>query len=63
MVQNTDEVRFAHAPVALVAAVAESSIAFAALLGFVLLREPVRVSQSIGVLVIAAGVMLLRLKT
>ena len=54
---------FAHAPVALVAAVAESSIAFAALLGFVLLREPVRVSQSIGVLVIAAGVMLLRLKT
>lgn len=52
---------FAHAPVALVAAVAEASIAFAALLGFVLLHEPARMSHSIGVLVIAAGVMMLRL--
>ncbi len=52
---------FAHAPAALVAAVAEASIAFAALLGFVLLREPTRVSHSIGVLVIAAGVVMLRL--
>lgn len=52
---------FRHAPVALVAAVAETSIVFATLLGLLWLREPARMSHSLGVAVIAAGVVILRL--
>lgn len=45
-----------QAPVALVAALAESSIVFTAALGYLWLREPTRASHAFGVLVIAGGV-------
>lgn len=52
---------FAHAPVALVAALAELSIVFAAVLGVLMLGEPARFAPTLGVLVVAAGVAALRL--
>jgi drug/metabolite transporter (DMT)-like permease len=50
-----------HGPVAVVAALAETSILFAALLGIFWLREPTTASHSIGLSAIVAGVVLLRL--
>ncbi|MBC2836392.1 EamA family transporter [Paragemmobacter straminiformis] len=45
-----------QAPVALVAALAETSIVFAAGLGYLWLREPARAAHTLGVLVIAGSV-------
>lgn len=50
-----------RAPVAAVAAVRETSVLFAALIGTVLLREPFGWQRAIGTAVIVAGVMALRL--
>lgn len=47
------------APVALVAALAESSIVFAAMLGVFWLREPARAAHAFGIFVIAGGAGLL----
>ena len=49
-----------RAPVASVAALRETSVLFAALLGTVLLREPFGVQRAIGTCVIVAGVVALR---
>jgi phosphonate utilization associated putative membrane protein len=49
------------APVASVAALRESSVLFAALLGCVLLKEPFGMQRMLGTLVIVAGMMALRL--
>ena len=49
------------APIALVAALAETSIIFAALFAVVWLREPLRPGHAFGVVVMAAGVVSLRL--
>jgi drug/metabolite transporter (DMT)-like permease len=49
-----------QAPVATVAAVRETSVLFAAVLGTVLLREPFGWQRAIGTAVIFAGVMVLR---
>ena len=49
------------APIALVAALRESSVLFAALISVVLLGEPVRWSRGVAALLIAAGIMLIRL--
>lgn len=51
----------AEAPVAPVAALAETSIVFAVVLGTVWLREPARVPQLVGVAMIVAGMGALRL--
>lgn len=48
-----------EAPVAIVAALAETSIVFAAALGYFWLREPARAAHAFGVAVIAGGVGLL----
>lgn len=45
-----------QAPVALVAVLAETSIVFAAALGYLWLREPARAAHALGVLAIAGGV-------
>jgi drug/metabolite transporter (DMT)-like permease len=50
-----------HAPTALVAALVETSIVFAALFGVVWLREPARFGHLAGVAVVASGVAFLRL--
>ncbi len=50
-----------HAPIALVAALAETSIIFAALFAVVWLREPLRLGHALGVGIMAAGVISLRL--
>lgn len=50
-----------HGPVAIVAALAETSILFAALIGIFWLRERMSPSYSVGLAAIAAGVILLRL--
>jgi drug/metabolite transporter (DMT)-like permease len=50
-----------HAPVALVAALAETSIVFAALFGVFWLREPTRFANMAGVAMVASGVVFLRL--
>ena len=49
------------APVALVAALAETSIVFAAFLGLFWLREPARVGRLAGVAIVASGVVILKL--
>lgn len=49
------------APIALVAALAETSIIFAALFAVVWLREPLRPGHALGVMVMAVGVVSLRL--
>jgi drug/metabolite transporter (DMT)-like permease len=51
-----------HGPVAIVAALAETSIVFAALLGIFWLRERTSPSHSLGLTAIAAAVILLRLE-
>ena len=50
-----------RAPVATVAALRETSVLFAALLGTWLLKEPFGVQRAFGTAVIVAGVMALRL--
>ena len=50
-----------QAPIAIVAAVRESSVLFAALISVVVLREPLRLSRTAGVALIAVGMMLLKL--
>jgi drug/metabolite transporter (DMT)-like permease len=50
------------APIALVAALRETSVLFAALIGMVLLREPVLPVRLLAVLIVVCGVVLLRLK-
>ena len=52
---------FAHAPVAVVAALAETSIVFAALLGVFWLREPARPYHLAGIAIVAAGAVFLNL--
>ncbi len=52
---------FARAPAAIVAALAETSIIFAAFFGIFWLREPARFGQMAGVAVVASGVVFLRL--
>lgn len=49
-----------HAPVALVAALRETSVLFAAVIGTLLLREPFGWQRAIGTLVVVAGVATLR---
>jgi drug/metabolite transporter (DMT)-like permease len=49
-----------RAPVALVAALRETSVLFAAVIGTVLLREPFGWQRAIGTLVVVAGVIALR---
>jgi drug/metabolite transporter (DMT)-like permease len=50
------------APIALVAALRETSVLFAALLGMVLLREPVLPARIVAALLVLAGVVLVRLR-
>ena len=50
-----------RAPVASVAALRETSVLFAALLGTLLLKEPFGLQRALGTAVIVAGVMALRL--
>jgi drug/metabolite transporter (DMT)-like permease len=50
-----------HAPIALVAALRETSILFALLLGTIMLKEPVRFSRVVGAVVIFAGLVLVRI--
>jgi drug/metabolite transporter (DMT)-like permease len=50
------------APIALVAALRETSVLFAALLGTVLLREPLLPARIVAALLVMAGVVLLRLR-
>lgn len=50
-----------HAPVALVAALRETSVLFAAVIGTLLLREPFGWQRAAGTLVIVCGVMTLRI--
>jgi drug/metabolite transporter (DMT)-like permease len=50
-----------HGPVAVVAALAETSILFAAFLGILWLREPTTAGHSLGLTAIVIGVVLLRL--
>jgi drug/metabolite transporter (DMT)-like permease len=50
------------APIALVAALRETSVLFAALIGIVLLREPVYALRIIAGCVVLAGIVLLRLR-
>jgi drug/metabolite transporter (DMT)-like permease len=50
------------APIALVAALRETSVLFAALLGTVLLREPLLPARVVAALVVMTGVVLLRLR-
>jgi drug/metabolite transporter (DMT)-like permease len=50
------------APIALVAALRETSVLFAALLGTVLLREPLLPARIAAALLVVAGVVLLRLR-
>ncbi|MDM0023584.1 EamA family transporter [Variovorax saccharolyticus] len=50
-----------HAPVAVVAALRETSVLFAAVIGTLFLREPFGWQRAIGTVVIVAGVMTLRL--
>lgn len=50
-----------HAPVAVVAALAETSIVFAALIGVLWLREPARIGHLAGIAMVASGVVVLRL--
>jgi drug/metabolite transporter (DMT)-like permease len=49
------------APIALVAALRETSVLFAAVISVALLREPLKLSRGMAALLIAAGVMLIRL--
>jgi drug/metabolite transporter (DMT)-like permease len=50
------------APIALVAALRETSVLFAALLGTVLLREPVLPARVAAACLVLAGVVLVRLR-
>ena len=50
------------APIALVAALRETSVLFAALLGMVLLREPVLPARIAAACLVLAGVVLVRLR-
>ena len=50
-----------QAPIASVAAVRETSVVFAAIIGVVALREPFHAQRAIAVLVILAGIILLRI--
>jgi drug/metabolite transporter (DMT)-like permease len=50
-----------RAPVAVVAALAETSIVFAALIGVLWLREPARMGHLAGIAMVASGVVVLRL--
>ena len=50
------------APIALVAALRETSVLFAALLGMVLLREPVLPARIVAACLVLAGVVLVRLR-
>ncbi len=50
-----------QAPVAVVAALRETSVLFAAVIGTLFLREPFGWQRAIGTVVIVAGVMTLRL--
>ena len=52
---------FRHGPVATVAALAETSIVFAAVFGRVFLAEPTRPSQAFGLFMVMGGVTMLRL--
>jgi drug/metabolite transporter (DMT)-like permease len=49
-----------RAPIAAVAALRETSVVFAAIIGVVALREPFHAQRAIAVLVILAGIILLR---
>jgi uncharacterized membrane protein len=49
-----------RAPIAAVAALRETSVVFAAIIGVAVLGEPFHAQRAIGVLVILAGVILLR---
>ena len=50
------------APIALVAALRETSVLFAALIGVVFLREPVRATRVLAVALAAAGALLIKLR-
>jgi uncharacterized membrane protein len=50
-----------QAPIAAVAALRETSVVFAALIGVVLLGEPFQTQRAVAALVILAGVVTLRL--
>ncbi|HUV32740.1 MAG TPA: EamA family transporter [Devosiaceae bacterium] len=52
--------RFTQAPIALVAALRETSIVFALLIGVVVLREPLDLARLTSTAVTLAGAMLLR---
>ena len=49
------------APIALVAALRETSVLFAAVISVVILREPLKLSRGLSAMLIALGVMLIRL--
>jgi uncharacterized membrane protein len=49
------------APIALVAALRETSVLFGALIAVVFLKEPLRAARIVAVLMIAAGLVLMRL--
>ena len=51
-----------QAPIALVAALRETSVLFAAVLGVVVLREPIRLSRIIAAMLVLGGMLLLRLR-
>lgn len=51
-----------QAPIALVAALRETSVLFAAGLGIIILREPILVSRICAALLVVAGMLLLRLR-
>ena len=50
-----------QAPIAAVAALRETSVVFAAIIGVVALREPFHAQRAIAALVILAGIILLRI--
>ncbi len=49
------------APIAIVAALRETSVLFGAVIAFVVLKEPLRASRVIAALLIVAGLVLIRL--
>ena len=57
----TIDVHTHYLPATLVAALRETSILFALLLGTIMLKEPVRFSRVIGAVVIFAGLVLVRI--
>jgi drug/metabolite transporter (DMT)-like permease len=51
-----------QAPIALVAALRETSVLFAAILGVIVLREPIRLSRIVAATLVLGGMLLLRLR-